>query len=218
MYKTWNEFIENEKQNDYYQKLMDFVNNEYKTKKINPEYHNIYRALELTNIDDVKIVILGQDPYPTEDYAVGLAFSVRKESKLPKSLINIFKELEDDINVKLDNGDLTHWAKNGVLLLNSVLTVEYGKPLSHVNKGWEIFTDHILSYLNSLDKKIVYILWGNEAIKKGKILNNPKQLVLTSVHPSPLSAYRGFFGSKPFSTSCDYLNIDYRIWKEEIDS
>lgn len=216
MYKTWNEFIENEKKLDYYQKLIDFVDNEYKNKKINPNYENIYRAFELSKIEDVKIVILGQDPYPTEDYAVGLAFSVKKESKLPKSLVNIFKELEDDVNIKLDNGDLTHWAKNGILLLNAVLTVEYGKPLSHVGKGWETFTDHVLEYLNSLDKKIVYILWGNEAIKKGKILNNPNQLVITSVHPSPLSAYRGFFGSKPFSASCNFLNIDYNIWKKEL--
>ena len=103
-----------------------------------------------------------------------------------------------------------------ILLLNSVLTVEYGKPLSHIGMGWEIFTDHVLEYLNSLDKKIVYILWGNEAIKKGKVLNNPNQLVISSVHPSPLSAYRGFFGSKPFSKSCDYLNIDYNIWKKEL--
>ena len=213
MYNTWEEFIENEKNLAYFKELMSFINNEYNVKKINPEYKDIFKAFKLTPLANVQVVILGQDPYPTNDFACGLAFSVKEDSKLPKSLINIFKELEDDLGILKENGDLTSWAKNGVLLLNTILTVEYGKPLSHQNIGWEIFTDHVLNYLNSLDKKIVFILWGNPAIKKGKMLNNPNHLVLTSPHPSPLSSYRGFFGSKPFSKTCAFLGTDKSIWK-----
>ena len=211
--KTWNDFFNIEKEKPYYRDLMTFVNNEYNEKKINPDKENIFKAFYLTSLKDVKVVILGQDPYPTNDFACGLAFSVKEDSKLPKSLVNIFKELESDLGIKKENGDLSSWAKNGVLLLNTILTCEEGHPLSHKNKGWETLTDNVIKLLNTIDRKIVFILWGAPAIKKSELLNNPNHLIIKTPHPSPLSAYRGFFGSKVFSKTCDYLEIDYNIWK-----
>lgn len=211
--KTWNDFFNIEKEKPYYRDLMTFVNNEYNEKKINPDKENIFKAFYLTSLEDVKVVILGQDPYPTNDFACGLAFSVKEDSKLPKSLVNIFKELESDLGIKKENGDLSSWAKNGVLLLNTILTCEEGHPLSHKNKGWETLTDNVIKLLNTIDRKIVFILWGAPAIKKSELLNNPNHLIIKTPHPSPLSAYRGFFGSKVFSKTCDYLEIDYNIWK-----
>ena len=211
--KTWNEFFNIEKDKTYYKELMSFINNEYNEKEINPPKENIFKAFELTSLEDVKVVLLGQDPYPTNDFACGLAFSVKEDSKLPKSLVNIFKELESDLGIKKENGDLTSWAKNGVLLLNTILTCVKGQPLSHKNKGWETLTDNVIKLLNTIDRKIVFILWGAPAIKKSELLNNPNHLIIKTPHPSPLSAYRGFFGSKVFSKTCDYLEIDYNIWK-----
>ena len=211
--KTWNDFFNIEKEKPYYRDLMTFVNNEYNEKKINPDKENIFKAFYLTSLEDVKVVLLGQDPYPTNDFACGLAFSVKEDSKLPKSLVNIFKELESDLGIKKENGDLSSWAKNGVLLLNTILTCEEGHPLSHKNKGWETLTDNVIKLLNTIDRKIVFILWGAPAIKKSELLNNPNHLIIKTPHPSPLSAYRGFFGSKVFSKTCDYLEIDYNIWK-----
>ena len=211
--KTWNDFFNIEKDKTYFKELMTFINNEYNEKKINPIKENIYKSFELTPLQDVKVVILGQDPYPTNDFACGLAFSVKEDSKLPKSLVNIFKELESDLGIKKENGDLSSWARNGVLLLNTILTCEEGKPMSHKNIGWETLTDNIIKLLNTIDRKIVFILWGAPAIKKSELLNNPNHLIIKTPHPSPLSAYRGFFGSKVFSKTCDYLGIDYNIWK-----
>ena len=211
--KTWNDFFNVEKEKEYFINLMNFINQEYSLKKVNPEKENIFKAFQLTEVQNIKVVILGQDPYPTNDFATGLAFSVKETSKLPKSLQNIFKELESDLGIKKENGDLTSWAKNGVLLLNTILTCIEGRPLSHRNIGWEILTDNVLKYLNTLDQKICFILWGNDAIKKASLLNNPTHLIIKSAHPSPLSAYRGFFGSKVFSKTCEFLNCNIDLWK-----
>ena len=211
--KTWNDFFNVEKEKEYFINLMNFINQEYSLKKVNPEKENIFKAFQLTEVQNIKVVILGQDPYPTNDFATGLAFSVKETSKLPKSLQNIFKELENDLGIKKENGDLTSWAKNGVLLLNTILTCIEGRPLSHRNIGWEILTDNVLKYLNTLDQKICFILWGNDAIKKASLLNNPTHLIIKSAHPSPLSAYRGFFGSKVFSKTCEFLNCNIDLWK-----
>ncbi len=201
----WNEFIENEKKKDYYKNLMNFVDNEYENYRCFPDYNLIFNAFNLTSYNNLKVVILGQDPYHELGQAHGLAFSVLCD-KLPPSLKNIYKEIESDLNVKLNqNGDLTYLAKQGVLLLNTVLTVREGLANSHSKKGWEIFTDNVISYINNINRPIVFILWGKPAEKKIKLLNNSKHLIITSNHPSPLSAYRGFFGSKPFSKCNNFL-------------
>jgi len=202
---NFSDFINEEKNKDYFKKLMDFVDNEYKTKVCYPPYNDIFNALKYTDIDNIKVVILGQDPYHEPNQAHGLSFSVKCE-KLPPSLKNIYKEMEDDLNIKVNqDGDLTYLALQGVLLLNTVLSVEEGKAFSHANKGWEIFTDNIIKLINNINRPIVFILWGNPSIKKEVLLNNPKHLILKSSHPSPLSSYRGFFGSKPFSKTNDFL-------------
>lgn len=203
--KKFKEIIEQEYNKDYYQELHDFVEREYSCKTIFPPKENIFRALSLCDYDDIKVVILGQDPYHELHQANGLAFSVTKDVKIPPSLVNIYKELHDDLGVDIPNhGDLTSWAKQGVLLLNNVLTVEEGKANSHAKKGWEIFTLNIVKALNDREKPLVFILWGKNAIEKKKYISD-KHLVLTSPHPSPLSSYRGFFGSKPFSKTNDFL-------------
>lgn len=203
--KKFKEIIEQEKSKDYYQNLHTFVEQEYLSKTIFPPKENIFRALELCDFDDVKVVILGQDPYHELHQANGLAFSVTKDVKIPPSLVNIYKELNDDLGIKIPNhGDLTSWAKQGVLLLNNVLTVEEGKANSHAKKGWETFTLNIVKALNEREKPLVFILWGKNAIEKQKYISN-HHLVLTSPHPSPLSSYRGFFGSKPFSKANQFL-------------
>lgn len=177
-----------------------------------------FNALNTTPLDKVKVVILGQDPYPTPGHAHGLCFSVLPEVKpIPKSLINIYKELEDDLGIVNQNGHLQSWAQQGVLLLNSVLTVERGKPNSHQNQGWEQFTDVIINELNKQTRPIAFVLWGNYAQKKGAIIDSERHFVLRSPHPSPLSAYRGFFGSKPFSKINQFLQqqgkeiIDWQV-------
>ena len=189
-----------------FKKFYHIVEHEYATKTIFPPKDYIFNALKLTSYKDVKVVIVGQDPYHGVNEAHGLSFSVQKGVKVPPSLKNIYKELYDDLGVKpCDNGDLTRWAKQGVLLLNSVLTVEKDKPASHKNLGWERLTDYIIKLLDNKEDPVVFILWGNFAKSKSSLITNPKHLVITSPHPSPFSARYGFFGSKPFSKTNDFL-------------
>lgn len=205
MITTFKEFIEIESQKEYYKKLKGFVVSEYEKYRCFPPYKNIFHALTITPLNEVKVVILGQDPYHEVNQAHGLAFSVLCE-KLPPSLINIYKEMETDLGVKVNqDGNLDYLARQGVLLLNTSLTVREHQANSHSKMGWEIFTDNCIKLLNEQDRPIVFILWGRNAISKTKFLDNPKHLVLTSVHPSPLSAYGGFFGSKPFSKTNNFL-------------
>lgn len=211
----WDVILQNEIKKDYFKNLGTFIKKEYNTKTIYPEYKNIFKALRITDYNDVKVVLLGQDPYHGEKEAHGLSFSVREGVKRPPSLQNIFKELESDLGIKRENNDLTDWAEQGVLLLNSVLTVQKDTPLSHKGHGWEIFTDNIIRYLNERKKPIVFILWGNYARSKKSLITNPNHYIIESAHPSPLSASRGFFGSKPFSKTNAYLkkeNIEEIKW------
>ena len=189
-----------------FKKFMNIIDNKYKESTCFPKYENIFNALKLTPYKDVKVVILGQDPYHGEGEAHGLSFSVQRGIKKPPSLKNIYKELKDDLGIPIANtGDLTKWAQEGVLLLNAILTVEKDKAASHSNLGWELFTDHIIKLLNQKEEPIVFILWGNFARSKKAFITNPKHLVIESPHPSPFSAYHGFFGSKPFSKTNDFL-------------
>lgn len=179
---------------------------EYDKKTIFPPKDYIFNALKLTSFKDTKVVIVGQDPYHGEGEAHGLSFSVQEGIKLPPSLKNIYKELEDDLGISPAlKGDLTKWAKEGVLLLNAVLTVEKDKPASHRNKGWELLTDYIIKILNTKEEPVVFILWGNFAKEKAQLITNPNHYIVTSPHPSPFSARSGFFGSKPFSKANNYL-------------
>ena len=211
--KNWDIILEDDFKKDYFKKLGMFVKNEYKNKMIFPPYENIFDALRFTDYDDVKVVILGQDPYHGLGEAHGLSFSVRENVKMPPSLQNIFKELYNDLGIKRTKSDLTDWAKEGVLLLNSIMTVEKDKPLSHKNKGWEIFTDTVISKLNEREEPVIFLLWGSFARSKKELITNSRHKIIESVHPSPLSASRGFFGSKPFSKINNYLKS---IDKEEI--
>ena len=202
---NWDEFILNESKKDYFIKLNNFVENEYNTKLCFPKYEDIYNAFKLTEYDDVKVVILGQDPYHEIGQAHGLSFSVLCK-KLPPSLKNIYKEMASDLNEEVNqDGDLTYLAKQGVLLLNTTLTVECGKADSHFGKGWEIFSDNVIKELDKSDKPMVFILWGNNSRKKKDLIQNKNHLIIESAHPSPLSAYHGFFGSRPFSKTNDFL-------------
>jgi uracil-DNA glycosylase len=203
--KKWDIVLKDEMKQDYFKKLGIFVKNEYKTKQVFPPYENIFDALRFTDYDDVKVVILGQDPYHGLGEAHGLSFSVHENVAMPPSLQNIFKELDSDLGIKRTCSDLTDWAKQGVLLLNSIMTVEKDKPLSHQNKGWEIFTDNIIKYLNDREEPVIFLLWGSFARSKKSLITNKRHYIIESVHPSPLSAYRGFFGSKPFSKINDFL-------------
>ncbi len=197
-----NDVIESRKFKSFYDKIM----NEYKMREIYPPKDYIFNAFKLTSYDKVKVVIIGQDPYHGFGQAHGLSFSVLKGVKLPPSLKNIYKELYDDLGIPIkDNGDLSGWAQEGVLLLNAVLTVEKDKAASHRNLGWELFTDHVIELLNLKSKPVVFILWGNYAKEKAKLITNSKHYVISSAHPSPFSAYSGFFGSKPFSKTNDFL-------------
>ncbi|MBN1059967.1 uracil-DNA glycosylase [Clostridium botulinum] len=208
----WNNYIGNEFEKDYYLKLRKNLAQEYKTKTIYPNMYNIFNALHYTAFDDVKVVILGQDPYHGPNQAHGLSFSVNPGVRTPPSLLNIYKELKDDIGCYIpNNGYLKKWADQGVLLLNTVLTVRAGEANSHKNIGWQIFTDNIIKVLNTREKPIVFILWGNNAIRKEELITNPKHHIIKSVHPSPLSASRGFFGSKPFSKTNEFLKNDNEI-------
>lgn len=205
-YNYWDTVLDSEYHKEYFANIVKFVNKVYKEKTIFPPKTRILSALDITDYNDVKVVILGQDPYHGIGEANGLAFSVNDGVKIPPSLKNIYKELHDDLGIEIPNtGNLESWAKEGVLLLNSVLTVEKDKPASHKNIGWETFTDSIIKKLNERDKPIVFILWGNFAKSKKELITNPKHLVLTSSHPSPFSVNYGFFGSKPFSKTNEFL-------------
>ncbi len=214
---NWDKVLDEEYHKEYFIKIVRFINKEYKEKEIFPPKPRILRALSLTDYDDVKVVILGQDPYHGVGEANGLSFAVSNGVKLPPSLKNIYKELYDDMGIPISNvGNLECWAKEGVLLLNAVLTVEKDKPASHKNLGWENFTDAIIKKLNEKDTPVVFILWGNFARSKKAFITNPKHLVIESTHPSPFSANYGFFGSKPFSKTNKFLrenNIKEIDWK-----
>ena len=203
---TWNEILAEEIQKDYYQELQAFVQKRRAEVRVFPEEKNVFNALELTPFESVKVVILGQDPYHGFGQAHGLSFSVQKGIPLPPSLKNIYKELQEDIGGDLPTeGDLSHWAKQGVLLLNTVLTVEEGNANSHKGMGWERLTNRLIESLNKLKHPVIFILWGKPAQDKEKLITNPNHVLLKAPHPSPLSAYRGFFGSKPFSKVNDIL-------------
>ena len=203
---TWNEILAEEMQKDYYQELQAFVQKRRAEVRVFPEEKNVFTALELTPFESVKVVILGQDPYHGFGQAHGLSFSVQKGIPLPPSLKNIYKELQEDIGEELPTeGDLSHWAKQGVLLLNTVLTVEEGNANSHKGMGWERLTNRLIESLNELKHPVIFILWGKPAQDKEKLITNSNHVILKAPHPSPLSAYRGFFGSKPFSRVNDIL-------------
>ena len=216
----WDEKLKIVWESEGFKKFIQIINNEYKTKTIFPPKNYVFNALKLTSYADTKVVIVGQDPYHGVGEAHGLSFSVPEGIKIPPSLQNIYKELNEDLGIPIANtGDLTKWAKEGVLLLNAVLTVEKDKAASHRNLGWERLTDYIIKVLNQKEEPVVFILWGNFAKEKAKLITNPNHLVIKSAHPSPLSAYNGFFGSKPFSKTNNYLKskglkeIDWNIKK-----
>lgn len=203
---TWDNLLTEEVKKDYFKELIEYVNNEYKTKTIYPKKTEVFNAFKYTDYKDVKVVILGQDPYHGPNQAEGLSFSVSNEVIKPPSLKNIFKELESDLKIPFpEHNSLKPWAKEGVLLLNAVLTVEEHKPASHANKGWETFTDEIIKIINKKDEPVVFILWGNYAREKKKYITNPIHYIIESPHPSPFSARNGFFGSNPFSKTNDFL-------------
>ena len=202
----WLEPLKPEFSKPYYAELFKFVKNEYSTRQIFPPADDIFNAFHLTPLHEVKVVILGQDPYHNDGQAHGLCFSVKPDVHIPPSLVNIYQELHDDLGCYIpNNGYLTKWAKQGVLMLNTVLTVRAHQANSHRGMGWEQFTDAAIRILNEQDRPIVFILWGSPAQKKAQMLNNPKHLILKAPHPSPLSAYRGFFGSRPFSQTNEFL-------------
>ncbi|MBQ6172004.1 MAG: uracil-DNA glycosylase [Clostridia bacterium] len=202
----WDGLLADEFRKDYYLRLRAFLKNEYATKTIYPDMYDIFNALKYTAYNDVKAVILGQDPYHGPGQAHGLCFSVKKGIAAPPSLVNIFRELQDDLGIDPPpHGELTQWAKNGVLLLNTVLTVRAGAANSHRNMGWEIFTDRVISLLNEREAPMVFLLWGTPARQKAKLITNKNHLILQTVHPSPLSAYGGFFGCRHFSQCNDFL-------------
>lgn len=214
----WDIILSEEYKKDYFLKLKDFVLSEYNSKTIYPPIKEIFNAFYYTPYKDVRVVILGQDPYHGVGQAEGLSFSVKEGITKPPSLINIFKELHDDLGCDIPkNGSLVPWAKQGILLLNAVLTVEANKAASHKGKGWEIFTDSVIKALNKRDEPIVFILWGSYARSKKSFITNPNHYVIESAHPSPLSAYNGFFGSRPFSKTNTFLKskglkeIDWEI-------
>jgi uracil-DNA glycosylase len=203
---NWKEIIEEEQQKEYYKTLKEFVDSRYEQTTVYPPKEKIFNAFSLCKYENLKVVILGQDPYHNPNQAQGLAFSTPNEIKNPPSMVNILKEIHSDMgSSRCDNGDLTSLAKQGVLLINSVLTVEENLPHSHKNKGWEIFTDSIIKYISEHKERIVFLLWGAPAIKKTKLIDENKHHILTAPHPSPLSAYRGFFGCKHFSKTNEIL-------------
>ena len=217
-HNDWAELLNPELEKPYYRKLRQFLIGEYRTHHIYPDMYSIFNALHYTSYADTKVVILGQDPYHGPGQAHGLSFSVLPGVQPPPSLLNIFKELETDLGCKVpNNGCLKPWADQGVLLLNTVLTVRGGMAASHRGIGWEQFTDAAIKVLAEQDRPMVFILWGRPAQRKKEMIHNPKHLVMMSAHPSPLSAYRGFFGSHPFSRTNEYLEenglapIDWQI-------
>ena len=202
----WDELLKEEFQKDYYQRLRQFLAYEYKHYAVYPDMYDIFNALKYTPYHAVKVVLLGQDPYHGPNQAHGLCFSVKKGVALPPSLKNIFQELNQDIGCAIPpHGELTKWAKQGVLLLNTVLTVRGGQANSHANQGWEILTDEIIKKINEKDEPVVFLLWGRNAQNKASLITNPKHLILKCSHPSPLSAYNGFFGCRHFSKTNAYL-------------
>ena len=202
----WDIILKEEMNKDYFKKLIKFVKEEYHNKIIYPKQTEIFKAFRNTSYNDVKVVILGQDPYHGESQAEGLSFSVKIGIQKPPSLQNIFKELHDDLGYDIPiNGSLVKWSEEGVLLLNTVLTVEKDKPASHKDLGWEIFTDEVIKELNKKTTPVVFILWGSFARSKKKYITNPIHYIIESPHPSPFSAYSGFFGSKPFSKTNNFL-------------
>mgnify|MGYP002594733098 CR=1 FL=1 len=219
--KEWKELFEQEEKKEYYQKLMQFLDEEYAHKTIYPPREDLFTCFEACSYQDVKVVMLGQDPYHRPQQAHGLCFSVRKEVKLPPSLKNMYKELKSDLDIDApSHGYLMDWAEQGVFMMNAVMSVEKGKAGSHRKKGWEQFSDRVIEVLNAQSQGIVFILWGNWAIQKTKLITNPQHRIITSPHPSPLSAYQGFFGSRPFSKTNEYLKemgrtpIDWRIMED----
>ena len=214
----WNDYLAAEFSKDYYQKLRQFLIKEYHTRIIYPDMHDIFNALHYTSYADTKVVILGQDPYHGPKQAHGLSFSVRQGVAIPPSLLNIYKELQDDLGCYIpNNGYLRPWAEQGVLLLNATLTVRQGVANSHSKIGWSIFTDRIIEILNEREKPVIFILWGAFARSKKKLITNKRHYIIESAHPSPLSAHNGFFGSRPFSRCNNILQslnetpIDWQI-------
>lgn len=202
----WDLILENEFKQEYFLNLLEFIKNEYNNKTVFPPKEKVFNAFRLTPYSNLKVVILGQDPYHGLNEANGLCFSVNQGIKKPPSLNNIFKELHDDLNIDIpNNGSLVSWAEQGVFLLNTVLTVIENKAASHKNIGWEKFTDYVIEKINEKEEPVVFILWGNFARSKKKLITNKKHLIIESAHPSPLSAYNGFFGSKPFSKTNEFL-------------
>lgn len=204
---SWQPILDAAQKTPSYQKLHHFLKAEYANQEVFPPMSDLWTAFELCSFDHVKVVILGQDPYHKKGQAHGLSFSVNKGIPIPPSLQNIHKELADDLNIQPpDHGNLSGWADQGVLLLNTVLTVRQGQAHSHRGQGWEELTDQVIQSLNEKQDPVVFILWGNPAKEKIKLINTEKHFIITSVHPSPLSAYRGFFGSRPFSKANTYLH------------
>ncbi|MCR0147741.1 uracil-DNA glycosylase [[Clostridium] innocuum] len=216
--KQWKELFQQEEQKEYYRKLMQFLDEEYAHRTIYPPREDLFTCFTSCPFEAVKVVILGQDPYHQPDQAHGLCFSVRKGVQIPRSLKSIYKELKSDMNIDApSHGCLTDWTKQGVFLMNTVMSVREGQAASHKKKGWETFTDTVISALNEQEKGIVFVLWGSHAQKKAELITGRQHRILMSAHPSPLSASRGFFGSRPFSTVNRYLEemgrtpIDWRL-------
>ncbi|RZV16109.1 uracil-DNA glycosylase [Aliarcobacter butzleri] len=212
---TWKDIIENEQQKPYYEKLKEEIDKRYENSIVFPEKQNIFKVFSLTKFEDLKVVILGQDPYHGIGQAQGLSFSTPSNIKNPPSMVNILKEINDDLGKKsvCEDGDLTPWAKQGIMLLNTILTVEQGLAKSHHNLGWEIFTDNIIKYISDNKENVIFLLWGSPAISKTKLIDKNKHFILTAPHPSPLSVYRGFYGCKHFSKTNEILK---KLNKEEI--
>lgn len=203
--KKWDEILKAEIEKDYFLKMLKQLEIEYQNNIVFPQKEEIFNAFRLTDYDNLKVVILGQDPYHGEGEAEGLAFSVKENIKRPPSLRNIFKELKNDLNIDRENNSLQDWASQGVLLLNAILTVKKDTPLSHKNIGWEQFTDEVIKIINKKEEPVVFVLWGNFAKTKKNLITNKKHLILEGAHPSPFSANRGFFGTKPFSQINKFL-------------
>lgn len=219
--KDWKDLFREEETKPYYQELMAFLNQAYAATTVFPPKEKLFTCFEVCPLQQVKVVILGQDPYHEPNQAHGLCFSVQKGVKIPPSLRNIYKELKSDLDIDApSHGYLMDWAKQGVFMMNAVMSVEKGKAGSHRKKGWEQFSDRVIEVLNAQSQGIVFILWGNWAIQKAKLITNPQHRIITSPHPSPLSAYQGFFGSRPFSKTNEYLKemgrtpIDWRIMED----
>ena len=211
MEESWKKHLQPEFEKPYFSQLTDFVRHAYQTSTVYPPAKNIFSAFDHTPFDKVKVVIIGQDPYHDPNQAHGLCFSVQDGQKIPPSLVNIYKEIETETGKKMPaSGNLTRWADQGVLLLNATLTVEAGKAASHQKQGWEEFTDAVIRELNEKGENIVFILWGAPAQRKGHFIDRNKHLVLESPHPSPLSAYRGFFGNNHFTKANDYLQAHHK--------